>query len=477
MQENSMNEIETKEEHVTEPVEEREIQPCEQKTVKPSKKESGDGWKFFLGILIGVTVSVIVFVFWRGYFAVPIPGIGVVTVKLPTYGMFGESASVIDTQELDRKMDEIDYYMDTEYYYETDREDLLDAAVSGIYSKYTSKDDYSEYFSAKEYLDEMEGWSGSFVGIGIYVVKDEETGGVRVVRPIKGGPSMEAGIKAEDIIMTADGTDLTQMDLDTAVADHLKGEEGTTVHLEVLRDGHMIEFDVQRRNIETESVYYSTLEAEGKKIGYMYINSFLQTTINGFEEGIDYFEDEKVDGIVVDLRDNGGGDMNTCLAMCDYLLPDDIGTYSADDPLPTNQKRTRLLTVQGKNGKADRYYSDDGHSSDIPVVVLVNGYSASASEIFAGIMRSYGSKICGLTTYGKGIVQTVRMLYDMSGIKYTSAEYVLPDSSKIHGVGIEPDVTVEPSEELLSAGADAENPDPAADNMLAEAIRLLGEKN
>lgn len=477
MQEKSMNEIETKEEHVTEPVEEQEIQPYERETVKPAKKESGDGWKFFLGILIGIAVSVIVFVFWRGYFAVPIPGIGVVTVKLPTYGMFGESASVIDTQELDRKMDEIDYYMDTEYYYETDREDLLDAAVSGIYSKYTSKDDYSEYFSAKEYLDEMEGWSGSFVGIGIYVVKDEETGGVRVVRPIKGGPSMEAGIKAEDIIMTADGTDLTQMDLDTAVADHLKGEEGTTVHLEVLRDGHMIEFDVQRRNIETESVYYSTLEAEGKKIGYMYINSFLQTTINGFEEGIDYFEDEKVDGIVVDLRDNGGGDMNTCLAMCDYLLPDDIGTYSADDPLPTNQKRTRLLTVQGKNGKADRYYSDDGHSSDIPVVVLVNGYSASASEIFAGIMRSYGSKICGLTTYGKGIVQTVRMLYDMSGIKYTSAEYVLPDSSKIHGVGIEPDVKVEPSEELLSAGADAENPDPAADNMLAEAVRLLGEKN
>jgi len=435
----------------------------------------GDAWKLFLGILIGITATMVVFVFWKGYFAVPLPGIGVVTVKLPTYGLIGDSKSVIDTEELNRKMDEIDYYMDNEYYYKTDREDLLDAAVRGIYDKYTGEDDYAEYFTAKEYLKEVEGWSGSFVGIGIYVVKDEETGGVRVVRPIKNGPAIEAGMKEGDIIITADGTDLTEMDLDTAVNDHLKGEEGTKVHIEVLRDGHKIEFDVERRSIEAESVYYSVLERNGKIIGYMYISSFLQTTVNGFKEGIDYFESEGVDGVVIDLRDNGGGDMNTCLLMCDYILPDNNGVYSADDPLPTNHNRTKLLTVQGKNEKADRYYAEDGHSSDLPAVVLVNGYSASASEIFAGVMHSYGYRVCGLNTYGKGIVQTIRMLYDMSGIKYTSAEYILPDSSRIHGVGIEPDVTVGPSEELISAGADAENPDPDEDNMLAEAIRLLGE--
>jgi len=436
-----------------------------------------DAWRIPLGILIGVVISLFVFILWRGYFAVPIPGLGMVTVKLPTYGLFGESASVIDTQELNRKMDEIDYYMDTEYYYEKDTEDLLDAAVAGLYSRYTSQDDYAEYFTSKEYMEQMSEWSGSFVGIGIYVTKDEDTGGVYVVRTIKGGPSVEAGLESGDIIIAADGVDLTEMDLDTAVADCLKGEEGTFVHLDVLRDGHKIEFTVERRTVETESVYYSVMEYGGKRIGYLYITSFLATTINGFTEAIDFFEADGVDGIVVDLRDNGGGDMNTCLDMCDYLLPDDIATYSGDDLLPTNQKRTRLLTVQGKNDYKEHYYADDGHSVDLPLVVLVNGYSASASEIFAGVMHSYGYRICGLNTYGKGIVQTVRMLYDMSGIKYTSAEYVLPDSSRIHGVGIAPDVTVEPTAELEEKGANPEQPDPSVDNMLEEAIRMLGENN
>lgn len=432
-------------------------------------------WKFFLGILAGLFIGFTAFMLWRGYFTIEIPLAGVITVKLPTYGLFGDTANGIDQVELNRKIDEINFYMENEYYYDQKKDGLEDAAVSGIYAKYTEDDDYADYFTKEEYLKELEGWQGSFVGIGIYVIQDEETGGVRVVRPIKGGPGMEAGIIAGDVIIEADGVNLCGMDLETATRDYLKGEEGTSVKLTVLRDGETFEVTVNRRLVNAESVYYSVMQQDGKDIGYIYISQFLGSTYENFLDAVDSLCLKDVSGIVIDLRDDTGGDMNVCLNMADYILPDSNGVYSSDDVLPTNQGRTRLLTIASKNGNKDYYYAQDTHQVDVPIVIIVNGYSASASEIFAGIMKSYGYPVCGVTTYGKGIVQTVRMLYDMSGIKYTSAEYVLPDGSKIHGVGIEPDRLVEPSETLMENGADPEKPNPETDNMLSEAIRLLGE--
>lgn len=442
---------------------------------KEKKKQTA---KFFAGLFFGLLLSIVFFVFWRGYFSIRLPFAGIITVKMPTYGIWGDSASAIDQNEFSRKFEEIGYFIDREYYYEPHRDELLDAAMAGAYYKITSDDSYSQYYTKDELKSEMDTNSGTFVGIGVYVITSKENGGVEVVRPLKGGSAIEAGIREGDIIIEADGVNLCGMDLDTAVSDHIKGEEGTTVSIVILRGAETLEFTLERRKVDTESVYSSVIPMDGKKLGYIYISSFVKTTYPGFTAAVDRLQEEAVDGIVIDLRDNTGGDMNVCINMLDYLLPDRISTYSSEEMLPTNLGRTKLLTIRGKNA-ANNYclYAEDGHEIHTPMVILVNKYSASASEIFAGVMKSYSYPICGTTTFGKGIVQTVRMLYDNSGIKYTSAEYILPDGSRIHNVGIEPDRQVEPSGELSENGADPNEPDPVKDNMLAEAIRVLGEKN
>ena len=448
---------------------------CRQSVGMNSTENKGKGtWKLFVGIAVGILLTLLGFFLYRGYFTVSLPQIGLVTVKLPTYGLFHKEER-IDYQELDRKLEEIEYYMKNEYYYDQEKDDLIDAAVNGVYEKFTAQDGYSDYYTRKEYIEEMNGLAGSFVGIGAYVTTDEATGGVRVVRPIKDSPAMEAGLKEGDVILKADGTDLCGMELDTAISDYVKGEEGTSVHLEILRDGETFEVDVERRSVDTESVYYSVIETENGKTGYIYISTFVQSTYRAFTEAVEDLIRQDVSGLVIDLRDNLGGDMNTCLDMLDYLLPEHDGTYTADELNTLNKGRTLLLSVRSKKGVEQQYFAEDGNVVELPITVIVNNYSASASEIFAGVMQSYGYKVLGVQSFGKGIVQTVRMLYDMSGIKYTSAEYILPNGSHIHGVGVTPDIVVEPSEELVENGADPEDPDPARDNMLDAAIRNLGE--
>jgi len=443
----------------------------EQKNIKQSKGT----WKLFVGIVIGILIGLLGVVWYKGYFTLSIPRYGLITVKLPTYGMFTEEGARLDYQELDRKLEEIEYYMDNEYYYAKDTDGLEDAAVKGVFSRYTSEDGYSQYYTSEEYLAQLSDWRGSYVGIGAYVTTDEETGGVMIVRPMKNSPAMEAGLRSGDIIISADGVNICGMELETATEEYIKGEAGSTVILEILRDGETFEIEIVRRSVDTETVYYSVIDDENGRTGYIYVSTFVQSTYNGFVEAVDELEKQQVDGIVVDLRENLGGDMNTALNMTDYLLDDHIGTYTQEEPLSINQGRTILLSVDSKEGIEEKYFAQDMHSVDIPITVLVDGYSASASEIFAGVMQSYGYKVCGTQSYGKGIVQTVRMLYDMSGIKYTSAEYVLPNSMHIHGVGITPDVLVEASENLMKIGVDPEKPDPSVDNMLESAIRTVGE--
>lgn len=227
---------------------------------------------------------------------------------------------------------------------------------------------------------------------------------------------------------------------------------------------------VARKKIDSPSVYHSFIEQGGKKYGYIYVSQFAGNTLKPFSEAVDDITKENAAGMIIDLRDDPGGDMNVCLDMVDYLLPDDLTVY----PVEIETGQALLLSIVDKKGNADRYMAGDGHSVDMPAVILVNENSASASEIFTGVMKCYGYKTVGVNTFGKGIVQTVRTLSDLSGFKYTSAEYVLPDGEKIHGKGILPDVVIEPSEEFLEHGADPENPDPSIDNQLNKALECLG---
>lgn len=441
------------------------------------RKEKKHNWKFFAGIAIGMAVMVLGWFLYKGYYTLNLPVLGVVTIKLPTYYMFHEKEpGKIDQKELIRKVDEIEHYLGEEYLYDLDSENLLDGACEGIINSLHDDDPYSEYYSAEEYKESLQNWKGRYKGIGVYVSIDEDTGGVLVVRVVAGGPAEEAGIKNDDIIIKADDFDLRGLELSDAADNHIKGEVGTTVKLTVLRDGEEMEFVVERREIDSQTVFPSIITFEGRNYGYVYVSTFEGSTYDNFIKAVDSFEEQNVDGMVIDLRDNLGGDMNVSLNMADYILPDDIGTYTGSESSTLKTGRTVLLTIHMKSGGDSCYFCIDGHKSDIPAVVLVNENSASASEIFTGVMKSYGYPTVGTTTYGKGIVQTVRMLYDMSGIKYTSGEYVLPDSSRIHKVGITPEFVVEESEEFIEEGADAENPDPEIDNQLCEALKILGEK-
>ena len=438
------------------------------------KKEKKNNWKFFLGLLIGVSAVLIGTVFYRGYFTIKVPYAGMVTVKLPTYDLFhGNEAGKFNQDEIGRKLSEIEYYLDNEYYYSADKKSVTEGIYKGMAESLREQDKYLEYYTTKELEEELTSINGTYVGIGVMVSLDPVSGGVLVENVTPNGPAAEAGLQQGDIIIKADGVELRGLSLAEATGEHLKGEEGTTVKVTLIRDGASMEFDVLRRKLDDISVYTAVLDMDGKKYGYMYITQFLTSTVNGFTDAIDSFEAQKVDGAVIDLRGNPGGDMNAALDMLDYILPEDDGRFTKDGEYGPYQGKTLLLSVEQKNLPTVRYFATDGHRSGLSLVILADDTSASASEIFTGVMKSYGYRSAGITTYGKGIVQSVRMLYDKSGFKYTSGEYILPDGEKIHGIGITPDTLVEASDEMNEVGIDITDPDPVLDVQLKAALELL----
>ncbi len=442
-------------------------------TGRPAK-ENKHNWKFVLGLFLGVLLTLLVVLLVRGYYVVTIPGVGQATVKLPTYSWFHKNdPSKFNTDEIDRKIREMEYYLDEEYYYNADKKEVTEGIYRGLVDALSEQDPYSRYYTQKELKDELTSIGGTYVGIGVTVSVDEQTQGLFVEAVTVGGPAEAAGIRHKDIIVEADGVDLRGMPLSEATNDHIKGEEGTTVELGVLRDGRKQMFTVERRVLDDKTVYWSTFTSDGEKYGYIFVRQFEGTTLTGFKEAVDAMEKEDIKGVVMDLRSDPGGDMNVALDMLDYILPDDLDTYTGAEATTLYHGKTLLLTIESRTADPIRYFARDGHSSPLDLVILADESSASASEIFTGVMKSYGYKSAGLTTFGKGIVQSVRMLYDNSGMKYTSAEYVLPNGDKIHGKGIEPDLRVEPTEELEETGIDVSAPDPGIDNQLRETLKLL----
>ena len=455
-------------------------QGTQKKEARHKKNRRGIGM-FFGGVVFGFLASVAVYIFSTGFLNIPFIG-SLVLGTDPAGTVSGQatpsdaSSSKLNYGRINLKMHLIQNLLDREYYYTENTQKVEDGIFTGMMYGLNEEDPYAAYYPAEAFADEMNTMKGNYFGIGALISQDPETNAMTVVEVYSDSPAEKGGLKAGDVLKAVNREDVSDMNLSTVVNEYVKGPEGTAVNLTVDRGGETVELQVMRGQVEIPSIFATELSAKeaGRKTGYIYVSTFDQATVGQFQEAIDAFTANEVEGIVIDLRDNLGGVMHSALSMLDYLLEDDISTFSETEEDGANKGKTLLLYTEDKNGRNESYYAEDGHAVDLPVTVLVNANSASASEIFAAVMKDYQkAEIVGTTTYGKGIVQTEVPLPDGSAIKYTSAQYFSPSGYAVQGRGVEPDKTVEASEEFLEKGANAKEPDISLDDQLAAAVQEL----
>ncbi len=336
-----------------------------------------------------------------------------------------------------------------EYYLEdVDSSELEQGMYRGIVD--ALDDPYSVYYSAEELEEVQNKTQGIYYGIGARVSLDPDTQLARIAGVIEGTPAEEAGLMANDLIYMVDGESVQGMDLTSIVA-KVKGDEGTKVHLTVIRKGanDYLEFDVTRRKLDNETVTHEMLE-DG--IGYIQILEFDDVTVDQFTDALATCKGSGMTGLILDLRGNPGGNMTSVCEIARMMLPEGLIVYTED-----------------KNGQREEYTCDGTHQFEYPLVVLVDSNSASASEILAGAVKDYGiGTLVGTTTFGKGIVQRIMRLSDGSAVKLTVSNYYTPKGHNIHKIGIEPDIEVpfEPEPYQLDG----------TDNQLNRAIEVLKQK-
>lgn len=317
-------------------------------------------------------------------------------------------------------------YLQKNYYKELDEDKLIEGAIRGMFE--SIGDPYTVYMDAKEYGDLMTRTQGTYGGIGVIVTPGDD-GYVTVVSPIEDTPGEKAGLMPGDRITHVDDQAISGDKLDYAV-DLMKGEPGTELKLTISRDSKNKPFDV---NIIREEIRLKTVRSEviEQNIGYIRISMFDEQTAKDFKEHLNSLEKSKVKGIILDLRNNPGGLLDECVEIADEILGEQVIVYTED---------------RNGNRKVEK---SDKRQVNLPLAVLVNEGSASASEILAGAIKDGDKgKIIGTTTFGKGLVQQIRPLTDGTGFKYTVSEYYTPNGTNIHGTGIEPDIIVELPEGL-----------------------------
>ena len=329
-----------------------------------------------------------------------------------------------------------------------DEEKLKEGAIKGYVEGLG--DEYTEYIPAEEMEDYTENITGNFVGIGIYMIADKDSGRVVVYYPIPESPAEKAGVKAGDQIISVDGTEYTADDFNT-IADYIKGEEGTTVNLEVERNGERIKFEIKREKINTNPI---TIEMLENNIGYLKLPSFDEDTSKDFEEKVKELQSQGAQSLIIDLRNNGGGIVSEATDIADMLL----------------DKGQTIISTVDKDDKKEITYSKKAPTFTMPITVLVNENSASASEILACSLKdNERAKIVGTKTYGKGIIQTLLSLTDGSGLKITTEEYYTPKGTTIHKVGIDPDEEVKLPDTVKSIYSVTKD----EDTQLKKAIEIL----
>ena len=329
----------------------------------------------------------------------------------------------IVNDETNRKMKVIEDTIDKYYLEGVDSDKLQDGIYSGMVE--SLEDPYSTYYSQEDLKQMQMDTEGIYYGIGAYVGIDQNTQMSVISSVIPNTPAEEVGLRAGDIIYKVEDTSTQGMET-TEVVKLIKGEEGTTVHLTIVRENEsdFLEMDVERRKIETPTVNY---EMKDNGIAYIQITEFDEVTTDQFSEALAVCKGSDMKGLVLDLRSNPGGSLSVVCDIARKLLPKGLIVYTED-----------------KYGQKEEYSSDGTNQIEVPMVVLVNGYSASASEILAGAIKDYGvGTLMGTTTFGKGIVQRIISLSDGSALKLTVSKYYTPNGQNIHGVGIEPDEVVE----------------------------------
>ena len=360
-------------------------------------------------------------------------------------GLVVNGNSIIDNQ-MYSKLKTLEALIDTYYYEDIEKNELSEGIYAGLMN--SVGDPYTCYYTAEELKKQDEDMNGKFQGIGAYLTMDFTMGYPTITGVMENSPAEEAGLAAGDYIYKVDDEDVAGLTLDEVVR-KVRGEEGTTVKLTIAREGEEIEFTCERRMMTSDTVKY---ELQDGDIGYIKVSEFDAVTPEQFENALQKAKNDNTKGIIVDLRSNPGGNLKAVVQMCEDILPKGLIVYTED-----------------KNGNRIEYSSDGANELKLPLVVLVNEYSASASEIFAGAVKDYEiGTLVGKNTYGKGIVQSVIPLEDGSAIKITTSKYYTPKGNNIHKIGIKPDVEVEfDSEKYVN---------DKIDTQLEEGKRVLREK-
>ena len=436
------------------------------------KKKEGKGGHFWAGVLTGALIMALAVLLVVGVSAgIYITGRKVIHTEQSSGGgngapgiTEGEKATKPDLKKVSSKMQMIQSIIDQVFLYDEDATEVEDYIYRGMMAGLN--DPYSVYYNANDYKALQDSTNGSYSGIGAMISQNKTTGLCTIVKVFEGSPALEVGMKPGDIVYKVGDTLVAGESLDVLVSNYIKGKEGTQLQITVYRadSDTYVDMTLTRRKIEVPTVESKML---ADNVGYVAVSEFDAITVEQFEKSIDELEKQGMKQLVIDLRSNPGGILDSAVAMVDYILPDDMKNFEKGNG------KTLIVYTADKNGDGDTYTASDGHEVDMPIAILVNENSASASEVFTGALKDYKKAVVvGTTSYGKGIVQNLIPLGDGSAIKITTAHYYTPSGFDLHGKGIAPDVEVELDENLKSQAVVT----PEEDNQVQAAVKALEKK-
>jgi len=386
---------------------------------KPEKKND----RFGKGLVIGILSTFLVLMLIINCTILVLMKSGFVHIGI-NGEVYVQDVAVVDSDgigsDIETKLNALDSLLDNFYFDDVDKEKAINSILKAYVSAYGDK--YTVYYTQEEYKKVLETTSGKFVGIGVACYKMTD-GSILAANVYESGPAYKAGMRDGDYIIKVDDQDIREEDLSLTVS-KMKGEKGTSVKITVLRNGETLDFTMERDEIVIQTIYY---EMEEDNIGYIEITQFEGTTAEQFKAAVEDLKSQGMKGLIIDIRENPGGEVQTTIKMLEYILPNGLYMY-----------------YETKDGNKKEFRGNDNNELDIPLAVLVNGNSASAAEIFAAAIQDYDKgEIIGTQTFGKGIVQTVRPLTDGSAVKYTIAKYHSGKGQDIHEKGVTPDQVVE----------------------------------
>ncbi|MCR5415679.1 MAG: S41 family peptidase [Pseudobutyrivibrio sp.] len=411
---------------------------------KPEAPVKTKKWPIVLGTVLGAVFGILLTCFVGIFFIVGRTGLlGSSDSTDVISALANGDANGEGAQKLSTLISLIQQY----YYKDVDNDTLVDGIYSGLVE--SLDDPYSAYYNAEDYKSLMTDLTGNYAGIGALLQKDANTGEVSITKVYANTPAEKAGLLAGDKIVKAGDVEATSLQLDEFVQ-NIRGEEGTEVELTITRDTDTFTVTCTRANIATPTVEHEMLN---DTVGYIAVSQFTDSTYDDFVAAYEDLESQGMTSVVFDMRNNGGGLLDSVVDILDYLLPEGTVVYTKD-----------------KYGNEQDYTSSNDEYKSIPMTVLVNGYTASAAEIFTGAIRDfdYGT-IIGTQTFGKGIVQSTIPLTDGSALKITTQTYYTPSGECIHGTGITPDEVLE--YQFLGQEGDTYSKD--LDNQIQKAIEVL----